>query len=69
MEVSTLTGENVEKLFLTVGELMSFEGVFFRRPVAEFLVVSVHLHHSYSVSYYLKVSYYLCCKPVIFNSN
>lgn len=49
MEVSALAGVSVEKLFLTVGELTSFEEVFFSRSVAEFLVVSVHLHHSYGV--------------------
>lgn len=49
MEVSALAGVSVEKLFLTVGELTSFEEVFFSRSVAEFLVVSVHLYHSYGV--------------------
>lgn len=42
MEVSALAGVSVEKLFLTVGELTSFEEVFFSRSAAEFLVVSVH---------------------------
>lgn len=55
MEVSALTGENVEELFLTVGELVNFEDVFFSRSVAEFLVASVHLHHSYSVKRLLLV--------------
>jgi len=44
MEVSALTGENVEKLFVTVGELKPICFCF-----TKFLVTSVDLHHSYNV--------------------
>ena len=57
MEVSALTGESVEKLFLTVGELMNFEEVL----VNFWLFLFTFDHHSYSVK---KICYYLCCKPL-----
>ena len=64
MEVSAITGENVEKLFLAIGELYILK-IFLIKPICVFFVLKFQwLLPTFIRATLQKVHYCLCYKPV-----